>query len=113
MANNLIKSMFFKEKKIAKKDGSGEFTVLQVSMPFDSFVEEIKQYVNEKGWVNIDVKANKEVNKMGNTHHATVWVKDDGATSNNLPEHFFDDNLSKPLDVSGLSALVNDNELPF
>jgi hypothetical protein len=104
MANNLIKSMFFKEKAIAKKDGSGEFTVLQVSMPFDSFVEEIKQYVNEKGWVNIDVKANKEVSKMGNTHHATVWVKDSGATS---------DDLRGPLPDDDLSALVNDNELPF
>jgi hypothetical protein len=87
MANKMIKSLFVKNKTIELKNGAGEFNVLEVSMPFDSFVEEMKQFVTEKGWVNLTIAENRVPTKTGGyTHHAKVWVKDGANSAQSMNE---------------------------
>ena len=45
---------------------------LKVSAKLEDLISELKQHVNEKGYINLDLNPRKEPGKYGETHSVTV-----------------------------------------
>ena len=45
---------------------------LKVSAKLEDLIAELKQHVNEKGYINLDFKPRKEPGKYGESHSVTV-----------------------------------------
>ena len=65
------------------KRGKGEYETLKISIKAETFIEQIKGLVNDKGYVNIEIKPRKEVDKNGNSHYAELdtWQPDKSKTT--------------------------------
>lgn len=57
-----INGVFIKESKYG----------LKVSIKAETFCEQIKSLANDKGYVNIEIKKRKELDKNNNTHYAEL-----------------------------------------
>lgn len=68
-----INGVFIKESKYG----------IKMSIKTETFCEQIKALANEKGYVNIEIKPRKEVDKNGNSHYAELdtWQPDKAKTT--------------------------------
>ncbi len=88
------------------KRGKGEYETLKISIKAETFIEQIKGLVNDKGYVNIEIKPRKEVDKNGNSHYAELdtWQPDKAKTTADV---------TKEALKQEVSAESEDNDLPF
>ncbi len=79
------------------KRGKGEYETLKVSIKAETFCEQIKTFVNDKGYVNIEIKPRKEVDKNGNTHYAELDTWKPTPKETKEPEYKESQDVNEPM----------------
>ena len=72
--------------KSVKNIKEGRFG-LSLSVKYEDLVRELKEYVNPKGYVNLNINKNKAPDQYGNTHSCTLntWTPDQNKTATQTP----------------------------
>ena len=95
-----ISGVFIKESKYG----------IKMSIKVETFCEQIKALANDKGYVNIEIKKRKELDKNNNTHYAELdtWKPEPKTeTTSDFTKKALTDNVK----TDGVES--EDNDLPF
>jgi hypothetical protein len=86
---------------------------IKLSGKLETIIESLKQHVNDKGYVNLEICPRREADKYGNTHYVKVdtWQKPEGYQPNQPSQvkEYKQDNQTSP---NGIVSPPSD-DLPF